>query len=50
MRDDIFLKKNDLVDFTFDASIVNVFDWHQGRNSWCYFAHKFLPLNQSFQS
>jgi tRNA (cmo5U34)-methyltransferase len=26
MRDDIFLKKNDLVDFTFDASVVNVFD------------------------
>jgi tRNA (cmo5U34)-methyltransferase len=26
MRDDIFLKKNDLVDFTFDARVVNVFD------------------------
>ncbi|BAS67233.1 carboxy-S-adenosyl-L-methionine synthase CmoA [Bathymodiolus septemdierum thioautotrophic gill symbiont] len=26
MRDDIFAKKNDLVNFTFDASVVNVFD------------------------
>ncbi|SFV86601.1 tRNA (uridine-5-oxyacetic acid methyl ester) 34 synthase [hydrothermal vent metagenome] len=26
MRDDIFTKKNDLVDFTFDESVVNVFD------------------------
>lgn len=26
MRDEIFSKKNDLVNFTFDASVVNVFD------------------------